>query len=221
MSSANKENKPIAPLVYEKPCPHMMTQPYPPCLAKATICKWKLATKMAETFGFPTETHKLLKISPIVRAGEKEPFPASILELNFGSEKLFSSGAYMRCLECAGFKDESIIKEDEFTICVEHDFLVRAAKEYVNTIKFFGPRKSNCQSYVYYLLNIHGISAQVLKQSEVVETDAGYVSKYVKLLAGNLLPDRPTCPGDLHPITSHSPKVLQYHIMSCSGNYCH
>jgi hypothetical protein len=216
MSSANvenKPNKPIAPLVYEKPCPHM-TQPFPPCLATATICKWKMVTRMAETFGFPTETHKLLMITPIVREGEKELFPPSILELNFGSDKLLSSGAHMRCLDCAGVKDDSIIMTGEYTICVEYEFLVRAAKEYVDTIKFFGPRKSNCQSYVYFLLRIHGISAKTLMRDKIVETDEGYVSKYVKLLAGNMMSGRPTCLGDEHPIDATSSTVHFCYIMS-------
>lgn len=181
---------------------------FDPCLAEATVYKWKTATKMAEKLGFPTETHKLLKVSPIVKEGELEKFPAMILELNFGSKALFSSGTYMQCLECSGFNEDSMLKSSEtFTVCVEHEFLVMAAKDYVDTIRFFGPRKCNCQSYVFFLLSILGVQEYTLLNSVIVETDQGYISNKVKLLAGNHSPDRPTCTGDPHPMAPKHSKV--------------
>ena len=79
-------NQPIlVPLVFEKPCAHMI--PFGPCLAHITIYKYKLVTKMAYTMGFPTETHKFVKISPIGKVGNEGQFTPVIMELNFGSKK--------------------------------------------------------------------------------------------------------------------------------------
>uniref|UniRef100_A0A7S3GV03 Uncharacterized protein n=1 Tax=Spumella elongata TaxID=89044 RepID=A0A7S3GV03_9STRA len=200
MSRDSKVNKPIAELIYETPCPHMQDD-FKPCLATLEVYKYKYTSKMAEIMGFPSETHKLVKVCPKVEEGEKGSFPCCVLELNFGSKKLMSSGSYMRCLECAGFRDDQMtLCSDTYTVCVSHAFLVKAAKTFVDTIRFFGPRKCNCQSYAYYLLNILGVSTEDLLKDKVVETAGGYIRDKVKQLAKLMGTERPTCPGDPNPL---------------------
>eukprot|EP00388_Colpodella_angusta_P030288 GDKK01019092.1.p1 GENE.GDKK01019092.1~~GDKK01019092.1.p1 ORF type:complete len:290 (+),score=28.60 GDKK01019092.1:24-893(+) len=207
LATENGENKPIAELVYETPCEHMQ-KTFDPCLAHIEVYKYKLVSKMAEVMGFPSETHKLVKISPIVKEGEEGSFPPCVLELNFGSKKFFSSGSYMRCLACAGFHDEQMTQcSDTYTVCVSHPFLVRAAKVYVETIRFFGPRKCNCQSYAYYLLNILGVSTEHLLKDKVVETAQGYILAKVKQLAEQMELERPTCPGDPNPLSTKTQRM--------------
>jgi len=163
---------------------------------------------MANAMGFPTETHKLVKIKSIAKEGEKEHFTPIIMELNFGSKALFSSGAYMHCLECAKIKREGLLKCTEmFTACVERDFLISANKIYVDTVRYFGPRKCNCQSYVYYLLCILGVSKKKVLQNKVVETHCGYISETVKQLIYNVECERPTCDNDPNILKSHSEKL--------------
>eukprot|EP00429_Kryptoperidinium_foliaceum_P084821 CAMPEP_0176193550 /NCGR_PEP_ID=MMETSP0121_2-20121125/5545_1 /TAXON_ID=160619 /ORGANISM="Kryptoperidinium foliaceum, Strain CCMP 1326" /LENGTH=293 /DNA_ID=CAMNT_0017532273 /DNA_START=18 /DNA_END=900 /DNA_ORIENTATION=- len=203
----DSENRPIAELVYETPCPHMQTD-FGPCLAHMEVYKYKLISKMADVMGFPSETHKMLRVEPVVEEGKEPPFPTFVLELNFGSKKFFSSGAYMRCLECAGFRDDQMTKCSEtYTVCVSRPFLVRAAKVFVETIRFFGPRKCNCQSYAYYILNSLGVSTHDLLKDRVVETAAGLYQGQGKAIARMMEQERPTCPGDPNPLSQKKRKM--------------
>jgi hypothetical protein len=107
---------------------------------------------MATVLGFPTETHKLLLVTPIKATGKNkgkkvENFDPMVLELNFGSEQLFSSGTYMHCLKCAKFTEDSMMKcSPPFVCSIEKDFIIHTMNSYIDTIQFFGPRKCNCQS---------------------------------------------------------------------------
>lgn len=208
MSRDSKGNQPIAELVYETPCPHMQND-FKPCLATLEVYKYKYTSKMAEVMGFPSETHKLVKVCPKVEEGKEGSFPCCVLELNFGSKKLMSSGSYMRCLECAGFKDDQMtLCSDTYTVCVSHAFLVKAAKVFVETIRFFGPRKCNCQSYAFYLLHILGVSTENLLKDKVVETAGGYIRDKVKQLAQQMMTERPTCPGDPNPLRIRTKNIV-------------
>jgi hypothetical protein len=200
ISSVDEERskKFIAPLVFENPCEHIV--PFGPCLAEITVYKHKLASELATVLGFETETHKLLLVTPIEANGEKiDKFEPMVLELNFGSKKLFSSGTYMHCLKCAKFIDDEMIKcSPRFVCCIEKDFLINAMKSYIDTIQFFGPRKCNCQSYAYYILSSFGVPDKALLNAKVVETDSGFIRSAVIQLATFIEYDRPLIKGDIN-----------------------
>jgi hypothetical protein len=121
-----------------------------------------------------------------------------VLELNFGSKALFSSGTYMHCLECAKFSDDSMIPcSMPFICCVEKDFIIKAEQKYIETIQFFGPRRCNCQSYAFYMLRCFGVPQRLLYKEHVVETDNGFIRKHVIQLAACMEYHRPTCEGKL------------------------
>jgi len=188
-------------------------KPFGPCLAEIAVYKWRLSTKMASAMGFPTETHKLVQITPVVasstsESSNKETFVPFVMELNFGSETLLSSGAFMHCLKCAKIDEEALVRcSDSFTVCVERDFLLEANRSYVNTIRYFGPRKSNYQSYAYYVLCILGVSKMKVLENNVVETHSGYISETVKQLVYNVEGDRPFCHDDPNVRNTHSEKL--------------
>ena len=191
-SETNRNTRSMAPLVFEDPCPHIKY--FGPCLAEVTVYKWKMASKMATVLGFPTETHKLLLVKPL--KDDAAVPPPMVLELNFGSKKLFSSGTFMHCLECAKFSEDYMVKcSMPFVCCIDKDFIIKAEKAYIETIQFFGPRKCNCQSYVYYILSCFGVPDKLLIQEKVVETDDGFIRATVKQLAANEEFERPTCDG--------------------------
>jgi hypothetical protein len=81
--------------------------------------------------------------------------------------------------------------------CVDFDFIIKANREYIDKIKFFGIRKCNCQSYVFYMLRCFGINEKTLYKERVVETDSGFIRTTVVKLAQVMEYDRPTCAGKL------------------------
>ncbi len=189
--------------MFEEPCPHI--KDFGPCLAEVTVYKWKMASKMANVLGFPSETHKLMLVQPLKSVkNDSVPPPTMILELNFGSKKLFSSGTFMHCLKCAKFSDDHMLKcSMPFVCCIDKDFILQAEKAYIETIQFFGPRKCNCQSYVFYMLSCFGVPETLLLQEKVVETDNGFIRSTVKQLAANQEYERPTCEGTLLVFVCH------------------
>jgi len=207
------KNIAVVPLVHELPCRHI-TASFGPCLSNVTVYKWKTITNIGTKLGFKTESHKLLLITPFYSDNDNDnndnnnndnndksnkSFESFILELNFGSKTILSSGAYMQCLNCAKFINDNMIQcSPSFICCIEKDFIINIMETFINTIRFFGPRKCNCQSYVYYILRCFGVADNLLLDANIVETDFGYIHLTVKQLAINMEYHRPTCQGHHH-----------------------